>query len=186
MRYPLYLAILMVGMGASAAPIPYNITFTLLEGDLAPVSGSFLYDATIPAFSDFHVVWNGLDLDLTASANSPVALNLAPCSGGTSTPEYGFAIVSGTTNCTSQQLWSAFSTSETTQFVLFASNSPLGVISGMEVSQAIQAAGLGAPSIILAGGTFTITAVPEPASAILILAAFGAGFVRRSVWLRKS
>jgi hypothetical protein len=44
----------------------------------APTSGSFDYDASAAAgsqFADFTVVWRGMTYDLTAAANNPVARN---------------------------------------------------------------------------------------------------------------
>ncbi len=51
-----------------AAPISYSINFTALSG-VAPTAGSFTYDADVPAFSNFLVVWKEFTFDLSASAN---------------------------------------------------------------------------------------------------------------------
>jgi hypothetical protein len=58
---------------AHAGPLLYSIVFTTSFGP-APTGGSFYYDASAPiavAFSDFIVSWDGLQIDLTASANNP-------------------------------------------------------------------------------------------------------------------
>ena len=54
---------------ALATPTQYDIAFS---GGSPTPTGSFLYDPTVPTFSDFIVTWNGLTFDLTGAANTPV------------------------------------------------------------------------------------------------------------------
>ena len=78
---------------AAAVPIDYSITFAPDSG-LAPASGSFTYDSAVPLFTNFQVVWNGFDFDLTSSANDPlVYLTNAACLGAG--PSTGFALLTG-------------------------------------------------------------------------------------------
>jgi hypothetical protein len=160
---------------ALAAPIDYTITFTVTDpGAPAPVSGSFTYDADTPLFTNFHVVWNGQDFDLTGSANAPGDTGF--CNSPLSGAAEGFAILSGTSTCPSDQLWGAFSLSSggRSSFFLFGSNSNFSPnVTGLNI--AIQIGGTvfaAAENGLLGGGTFTIapvvTAVPEPASLILL------------------
>lgn len=57
---------------AQAAATHYDISFTgsVPAGSLP--TGGFDYDASTPTFSNFHVLWNGGDFDLTLQANNPV------------------------------------------------------------------------------------------------------------------
>lgn len=66
------LGIAAVAGSASAAPILYNINF---EAGVNPApSGSFRYDSVAGEFTDFFVVWTGIQFDLTASANNPTGV----------------------------------------------------------------------------------------------------------------
>ena len=70
----------------------YDINFS--GGAPNPTSGSFTYDSTSPAFTNFLVIDNGITYDLTASANAPFVGGGTGCAGEASTPAYGFAIIS--------------------------------------------------------------------------------------------
>lgn len=68
----LFLLVILHAAVACAAPISYNINFTLKPGStVLPSSGSFRYDQDTGLFSDFIVVFYGTSYDLTSSANSP-------------------------------------------------------------------------------------------------------------------
>jgi len=179
-----FLSFFFLTMTAVAAPIQYNISFSSVTGSVLPSSGSFTYDASIPQFSNFHVEVEGADINLTATANSPVIA--APCVvGDASTPRQGFAIVSGATACPAQQLWFLYSSG----FELFSSVTPFtGDFGSLDLSEVI-----GSPSHVpvsgLTGGFFTITSAataPEPSTIPLVLIAFLLGLAavyrrRRSV-----
>ena len=179
-----FLSFFLLTMTAVAAPIQYNISFSSVTGSVLPSSGSFTYDASIPQFSNFHVEVEGADINLTATANSPVIA--APCVvGDASTPRQGFAIVSGATACPAQQLWFLYSSG----FELFSSVTPFtGDFGSLDLSEVI-----GSPSHVpvsgLTGGFFTITSAataPEPSTIPLVLIAFLLGLAavyrrRRSV-----
>ncbi|MBL8699879.1 MAG: hypothetical protein JNK67_15985 [Alphaproteobacteria bacterium] len=68
------LAMLISAAPSAAAPIHYDIDFTLSSGSIAPTSGGFDYDGATGVFSNFVVQWNGLTFDMTGSANSPIVL----------------------------------------------------------------------------------------------------------------
>lgn len=87
-----------------AAPITYNITFSATAG-VVPASGRFNYDAVNPLFTNFHVLWNGIDFDVTSAANSPAILPALAC-GLASTPLSGFTILS-MADCTTAHAWEA-------------------------------------------------------------------------------
>jgi hypothetical protein len=171
---------------AHAAPIDYNITFTLTDpGAPLPTAGSFTYDADTPLFTNFHVIWNNQDFDLTSAANGPY--NSGLCSGALSGPAGGFAILSGSSACPADQLWAAFSLPNFNQFMLFGSNNNFSPdVTALNI--AVDIAGLvvgpsGANT--LGGGTFSIapadiTAIPEPASLMLLgTGLLGAAAARR-------
>lgn len=130
------------------------------------LAGFFTYDADVPQFTNFHVMWNGADFDLTHDANT--LDGHGRCGEAAAGAELGFRIVSGTTACPADQLWHAFSSGGTAHsFYLFASARP----DGGDISVAIFG---GLPTAVPAGrgdGTFTIAptaTVPEPTLLVLL------------------
>lgn len=168
-----------VAPSAQAAPIDYTITFTVTDGDVSlPVSGYFTYDADAPLFTNFHVIWNNQDFDLTAEANSTSSSSY--CSGSLSGAAGGFAILTGSTPCAANQIWTAFTSTNSSYFYLFASNHDFST-DVTHLNIAVDIGGyIAGPSgdRVLGGGTFTIapvdvTAIPEPTSLVL----FGTGLL---------
>jgi hypothetical protein len=172
---------------AQAAPIDYTITFTATTGNAPlPAAGSFTYDADTPLFTNFHVIWNNQDFDLTAAANGP--FNSGLCGGSLSGPAGGFAILSGTTPCPAEQLWAAFSLTNSSYLNLFASNNNFSPDDVLSLNIAVDISGYvsgPAGDRVLGGGTFTIapadvTAIPEPTSLVLLgTGLLGAAAARR-------
>lgn len=77
----------------TASPITYNINFT--DGSPNPTSGSFQYDsAGSGTFSNFIVVWQGFNFDLTLEANAPSVTG-----GCVSSASNSFALLNGTLAC---------------------------------------------------------------------------------------
>ncbi len=75
----LFLALCITAV-SDAAPLLYNINFTLKPGStVLPTSGTFRYDQDTGLFSDFIVDFYGNSYDLTESANTPWRY---PASGG--------------------------------------------------------------------------------------------------------
>jgi hypothetical protein len=159
---------------AQAAPIDYTIAFTVTDpGAPLPAAGSFTYDADTPLFTNFHVIWNGLDFDLTGAANAPYDSGF--CNSPLSGAAEGFAMLSGNSACPSDQLWAAFSLTNHNQIMLFGSNTNFSPdVTGLNIALEIGGAVfVAAESGLLGGGTFTIapvdvTTVPEPMSLILL------------------
>ena len=158
---------------AQAAPVVYDITFTLTTGTSAP-TGSFTFDPTVGpdgTFSDFIVNHRGVAHNFTAKANAS-----------------GFDILAGLTACPSNQVWAFFDYENQNVYALFASNASLPAdpefmpwMGFLAVSNSIPN-GDGADD----GGTFTIAArnpgltVSEPMTLLLVgLSVAGLSAMRR-------
>jgi hypothetical protein len=86
---------------AVSSPIPYDVIFTETVGS-STQSASFLFDSTTQLFSNFIITINGNAVDVTAAANSPS--NSPMGCGAAIVGSVGFAIMSGTTGCTNNQI----------------------------------------------------------------------------------
>lgn len=176
-------ALIALGAPALAAPVVYDITFTLTKGTSAP-SGFFTHDATVGpggTFSDFIVTHRGVAHDFTAKAN-------APTTGGCASGATGFDIMAGLTSCPSNQNWAFYDYEFTNPYSLFASTASLPAdpefmpwAGFLAVSSQIQN-GDGPDD----GGTFTIAArgrgltVPEPMTLLIVgVSLAGLAAVRR-------
>jgi len=167
-------ALLITALGSTSAHADaitnYTITFTTTSGSPAPTSGSFTYDSTTPAFSNFLVTWDGGTFDLTASANSPVLVGTG-CTGEASTPAYGFDIMSQTLGgCSVSYQW------QSTTFI----NPRFFFDVGLTASPGIQDyIGGSIPSSLTAAGSSgdwtisAVTATPEPGTSVLTLSGLG-------------
>jgi hypothetical protein len=164
-RPRLWAAFLLIGACCAPAALAdvvttYDINFTTSVGD-SPSAGSFTYDSTTPSFSDFTVTWEGLLFTLTGSANDPTTSG-PPCSGGQTGAAASFALLDGTCSPNIEWFVDPEPTTLTPEFT-FASDS--GSISIFDAS----ASGFPPGSVASAGG-WTITAVPEPNSVVLLAA----------------
>jgi PEP-CTERM motif len=163
------LALVCATATSTAAPILYSINFS--GGPTLPSAGSFFYDSGTRQFSSFGVVWNGLNLDLTSSANSPV-IDGACASAAPDSEDY-FNYLSGS-GCASTS-WLVVGQQSLPPSDLFR----LGVLAPLGSAYA-QTFGPGSGTAgLLAGGSFTIRAmppgtVPEPTSLGLALVGIGA------------
>lgn len=165
MRYTFAVAALgclLAGSYAQAGTI-YEINFSLSNGTIAPTSGTFTYDSTTHIFSGFQVVWDGLTFDLTSSANSPGASNIGTfpaCFGSDTGGAAGFDVLSA---CGATSSWNGFNSPSSSQFDFTSMTAP-----GVENYQIRAQSGTG--SFAEASGSFTISGVPEPATASTLLA----------------
>lgn len=168
---------------ASAVPIQYNIAFS--GGTPNPTAGSFTYDASTTTFSAFSVTWEGLNFDLTISANNPGGAN-----GCTATPAQLFSVLAGGPGVcagTNSIGWSG-DTVTPTQWLFGFSDTGTG--SGP------PSVGIGAQLIgpahdpVATGGSFLVTqattGTPEPASIALTLAGAAGLLLRRRMSRRHS
>jgi hypothetical protein len=152
-------------LSATAAPVLYDINFITTSG-IAPTAGSFVYDSAIPAFSSFTIVWNGLTFDLTSTANLPFHHNPnAPfLDGACNTPAADaadlFRILSGECGL-EERAWYALVGGG------FATYTQIGDFTYQDLGYA-NAYLPTLPNAVQQGGqgTYTISAVPEPASMI--------------------
>lgn len=163
MKVSFFLLSSLMTVSAIAAPVLYEISFT--GGSPAPTLGSFQYDAAVPSFSNFIVVWNGITFDLTASANAP--LIGGACAGG---PAGAFALLSDGSGCAAPAAWIAGDNGTVDAVLSFRQDPP-----GADFRRVF---GLGAtPSdgsfrTAVTGG-FTIQSVPEPSTMATVALAGG-------------
>jgi hypothetical protein len=162
--------IFLFSLGAAAAiagPITYDINFSVIAGSPAPTSGVFTYDATTHIFSGFQVVWDGITLDLTSPANSPnifssMSAPAPTCLGGATAGAASFAMLSG--NCSVDD--PAFTGDASLQLFDFGTAHNIPNVGSIDIVGSNGPA-QGSASV---QGSFTITAVPEPASVATTLA----------------
>jgi hypothetical protein len=162
---------------ATAAPILYDINFTTTSG-VAPTAGSFLYDSVTETFSGFIVDWNGVTLDLTASANSPNVGGVCDVGAAGGTGFDSFSYLSNPT-CGSGNFeagWSALSAPLLSQFA-FSRNDNASIDRIF-----FNGAAAGTSTFVRGAGSFAIApaAVPEPSTIGLM---FSGGLLL--AWRRK-
>lgn len=169
------------GAAAKAEATLYDVAFTNTVGSTTP-TGSFTYDPTAQTFSNFIVNFGSQVLDFTSSANSTFSDNA--CFGAQTNGAGGFAVMSGTTPCRTNQVWSFFSSGSRFVNALFGSADQFtNDTSTLDVSVGMSTFGLGAPPYN-DGGTFAITpaspTVHETSTLALMGAALAGLFLLRS------
>lgn len=178
---------LAIASSALATPTTYDITF---GGTFPlPAEGFFTYDpAVVQSFSDFHVLWDGLDFDLTGAANAPT-IN-GDC-GVLAPPQLAFALLSHTpSKCTNNSSAAAGFQGEQ-RFVSFMGD----LDSNLNAYSVSFGASIGEPCLppglcnvgVSPASTFEIapqtTAVPEPSTLLTVIIGLASlGWLRR-YWL---
>ena len=153
----LLLSIGFLVMRSQAAQITYSIEFTTSFGT-APSSGSFTYDPST-GFSAFIVQWDGVTFDLTSAANAPLQFGSTGCDSEGSTPQYGFIIMSQiATGCNVSYMWGAQSTPPSASFG-FSLFDPTTT-----AEDTIFLATNNGAIVAFGGGTWRLSAVPEPST----------------------
>ena len=173
---PLLACLLLVGASSSAHATPYDISFTPSGSVTAGFSASGSFDYT-PAsgFSNFQVTVFGVMLDMTSAANNPFSgADLTDCPGnGLSGAAYTFQLL---TTCNSGSFgFNQPGVGASFRYVDFAPSSQLSVVFGGRVS-GVSFQGAVTASEVPPSGTssfaqyaaFQVTAVPEPASVVLL------------------
>jgi hypothetical protein len=165
----LFLAISALCAGAD------TITFTgAPPGPLTP-TGSFAYNTTTNLFTSFVVVWNGITFDLSGSANSPQIFGAGPaCLAGATGAPAALALL---TNCGAEAFWEALEdTTGFAQFTFAAGVSPSHPFIDISNTQTASPP----PSVgFTDGGTYQVSAVPEPGTFSLMLIGVGLVLVMR-------
>ena len=136
---------------ASANPITYVINFS--GSGLLPTTGSFSYDSALAVnpFTNFQITWNGINFDLTSSANAPNGA-VIPCGN---TPASLFNVLNG--GC-GTAAWFAGADTSGSFFNIGEFNAP-------------YARGLSTPAArLFTDGSYTISSAPEPTSLLLVAA----------------
>lgn len=150
-----------------ADPVSYDISFSFDPGyGTAPTAASFNFDSSTGTFSDLIIVDEGLQFDLTSSANSPVfASGLGVCV--TADTAAGFFNALTAAGCT--PIWFYEPAPHYNDFSISVCNdggtscAPASTIFAVD-----DVTGVGTES----SGELTVTAVPEPSA--LWLCAMGA------------
>ena len=153
----------------------YTINFT--GGSPLPTSGSFTYDSTVPAFSNFIVVWDGLTFNLTSSANNPTVVPPLPgCIPAGTGPAESFALLSGCASGT----WAAPPGLGTFAIGI----PPIGSCCPSPPQFSIFSSVGPSFSNDFGSGSYSIAAVatPEPSSLALMLSGVGLVFGMRKRW----
>ncbi len=162
-----------VPLGAS--PVAYTMQFTLIDGSLAPVSGSFDYDSSASLderFSDFIIDWDGVDYNMTDGANDPTVYGtpIASCTPSNDSAGVFYALLNpsdcpGPSAPDGQTEWEGSPVGETGgdfEFVFGTYSDALGF-------EVVEPTSGEVPTAI---GSWTVTEVasaPEPGSMALIL-----------------
>lgn len=178
MAFALFRIMFAAGIGvfaSAAAPITYIINFT--GPSPLPASGSFVYDADVPAFTNFVVNWNGIAFDLTDSANSPTA-EPTSCAAGVTGPAATFILMTVTPPCdvpgwTGPVWWGQYEPMGFSSFQFrHVVNDPIFVDPPGRLKIDLLLFGLTGEvdQSLFLEGTWSITAVPEPAAILLTMA----------------
>ena len=166
--------------------IVYTIHFTANSpGDLLPTAGSFTYDPDTHMFSSFFVMWDGVTLDLTSSANSPTVRTPPGCVGLLTSGAASFALLSGA--CDSPPagevtLWDAAASRVGGPAGLDFLTGDQGCVTGSTCNVLLEvghvAASGAADGPVSGQGSWSIVAVPEPSSILLLLTVAGVALLR--------
>lgn len=171
-----------------AAPIGYVINFNFngssalppsAQDPILPTSGSFTYDSATDTFSNFHVLWNGLNFDMTGSANNPLDFYSPSCLNGLTDGAASFAFLEGSCNPPQgggSTVWIVGRLQESPTFEFLSSDPSKGqggVSALIDINDTVGGSPLALPS--LGGWTVTqqVASTPEPGGLALSVLAMG-------------
>jgi hypothetical protein len=145
-----------------------------------PTSGTFTYDLTLLMFTSFTVDWAGATFDFTNSANAPMLVT-PPCLQGLSGSAASFAFLTGA--CSSSRPGPDWIVEQAGPELVIFSFSYYTSTAAQEIviSDFVSAM---VPSGDAGVGTWSVTAVPEPGTMILVPLALGCLAVRRRIFGR--
>jgi hypothetical protein len=160
----------LIAFSTANASSLYEINFS--GATPLPTSGSFVYNPVTSTFSNFTVTWDGLTFDLTTPANTPTISVAAPtCVGTGSGGSQTFAMLSGACDGVSNEAttWIAQDSSGISSFEIdtqLTISNPNGFVNDtLYIAADSSGQGSGGNPV----GSFTITAVPEPSAAGLLM-----------------
>jgi hypothetical protein len=161
----------------------YTITFALTRGSINVSAGSFTYDDTSGQFTSFTLLWDGIDFDLTSSANAPstVTPGLPSCLTSTSGAAAGLSLL---TSCSTDQqsFWSGDLCATCGPQVSFVFQDT-GTGFPIEGAIAIFENGTTGSPVVTSRGRWSVTeensTTPEPSFLGLTLLGIGLAFLMR-------
>jgi hypothetical protein len=157
------LSTLALPTASEAAPIRYDVVFSIgPTSDWNRISGSFLYDAEAPHFTEFYVVWGPQSFDLTAAANGALFGPSVPtCPQGASC---AFAFLTDAILESHENTWSALQTTHAYTFTFLQTYTDSGAMASLAFSGEYDVVQLGNSTNTGRGTWFVAASQEQPTS----------------------